>query len=129
MLAETVIRAGRTEDFVVSLFKADGKTPVVLANNDTVRLKVFRQSQPVALDLSSTASTANGSTAAIKTPGGNQVSVRFAQADTASLMLGPYRIEVDVVDANDTAGPANPIKHADWGVLHVLDAGGGTVGL
>ena len=118
---------GRTYDFTVPLYAADGTTPLVLAVNDIVRVKIGRKGDAL-LDLSSLAATTNGSRVTVTTLSPASCNVRLAQADTDALD-GAYDMEVSVVDANDT-NPAHPIKSADVGVLHVI--GGpmdGSIGL
>jgi len=54
------------------------------------------------------------------------VTVRLAQGDTSD-MEGAYDAEVLVVDDSETA-PADAIKAAEYGVLHVYPSQSGDVG-
>lgn len=126
------VRKGRTADFTVNLYEDDGSTSISLAADDHVRVKIFRRDGATPdLDLDSVAATANGSSVTIDARGTDpvaSVTVRLAQDDTSGLNLGPYSYEVSVVD-NSESSPADAIKHAETGVLNVLPAGGGDVGV
>lgn len=124
-------RLGRTEDLQITLFKADGVTPAIVQTNDVVRIKVFRGSSAPVLDLSSDGATTNGSSVVGVALPNNVVNLRLAQGDTSTILPGSYRMEIDIIDVNDVndgAGPPNPIKPCDSGVLDLLTSGGGNIG-
>jgi hypothetical protein len=108
--------AGRTYDFTVPLYQADGQA-LTLEANDVVRVKIGRGGV-TSLDFSSDEMAENDSHVTITALSPASCNVRLAQADM-ELTPGPYDIEISVVDANDTA-PGTPIKVADIGVLHVI---------
>jgi hypothetical protein len=62
----------RTRQFVIDLFEADGSTPVLIAVDDVVRIKIGANGETPSLDLSSIAPTENYSKVAF-TPGTNDV--------------------------------------------------------
>lgn len=123
---------GRTRDFTVRLFESDGTTAIVLQNDDVVRVKISRGNDLV-LDLSSVAgeSDDNGSIVLLTTPASGIVTVRIAQDDTVDLETGAYDCEVSVVDNSEpdapATGPANAIKHAQYGVMFLHPAPGGVI--
>lgn len=123
---------GRTQDFTVNLYEADGETSITMEATDEVRCKIYRRdaATPV-LDLDSVGATASGSVVTIVALGASpvaSVTVRIAQGDTSGLEPGVWSAEIDVVDDSETA-PANAIKHVESGTFHLLGSGGGDVGL
>lgn len=126
-----VVHRGRTRDFTLDLFEVDGTTPITLAADDVVRVKVYRgnAAEPI-LDLDSIAPSLAGSTVEF-TAGTNDVQLRIAQGDTSDLNPGAYDVDVDVVDNSDhmgTSPQANAVKHAETGVAHVMGAAEGEMG-
>ncbi len=122
--------AARTTDFSVSIKTSSGGY-IQLANDDVVRVKLGR-SGTVALDLDSVAATANGSRVTIDETGDgsathNSSTVRLAQGDTEDL-AGAYDCEVLLVDNSETA-PADAIKAAEYGIVHIIRSLDGDVGL
>lgn len=126
MAFEVLTDAGRTVDFTVPLYEADGTTAVVLSSGDVVRCKVGRAGTAT-LDIDSVAATANGSLVTIDTLSPASVTIRFAQGDTSSLR-GVYDVEVGMVDDSETA-PADAFKPAEQGSLAVRYTMDGDVGL
>lgn len=119
---------GRTRDFTLTLYEADGTTGVALAAEDVVRVKIGLRGATPLLDLDSVAATSNGSLVTITSIVAPAVcTLRLAQGDLSSLFPGAYDLEVSVVDDSETA-PADAIKSATQGVLHVLPSMGGDVG-
>lgn len=118
--------AGRTVDFTVPIFEADGSTVIVLTNTDVVRCKVGRGSATPDLDIDSVGALTGDSIVTIDTLDPASVTVRLAQADTAGL-LGIYDIEVSVVDDSETT-PADAIKAAEKGSIGFSPAPGGDIG-
>ena len=123
---------GRTEDVEFFLYDADD-SPLGLAVSDVVRFKLGTSEVATpALDLDSVAATTNGSVVTVNTIGSAgvtpaKVTVRFAQADTATLS-GKYYGELDVVDDSETS-PANAIKPAGQGTITFAGSMGGDIGL
>lgn len=124
MSFELLAYANRTTDFTVALFETDGTTPLVLGASDAVRCKIGRRGA-VVLDLRSGTPTANKSLVSIEHTDPASATLRLAQADTAAL-AGTYDAEVLVVDAAETQ-PANAVKAAQYGVLHVYPSQDGGV--
>lgn len=118
--------AGRTVDFTVPIFEANGTTAIVLTNTDVVRCKVGRGTATPDLDIDSVGALSGGSVVTIDTLDPASVTVRLAQADTLSLS-GIYDVEVSVVDDSETA-PADAIKAAEKGSIGFSPAPGGDVG-
>ncbi|HWB13404.1 MAG TPA: hypothetical protein VG826_29535 [Pirellulales bacterium] len=122
--------AGRDCDFTINLMLADGINPVDLESGNVVRAKLFRNGTNY-LDISSNTGedgTLVGSFFTIAEYGQNQVNLRLAAGDTATLWPGVYRLEIDVVDTGDSQGRANPTKPCDFGIVHICDNGGGATG-
>lgn len=120
----------RTQDFSISLYEADGTTGVGLESGDRVRVKIGRgDAATPTLDLVSGTATANGSKVTVNSlVSPAAITLRLAQGDLALMRLGPYDVNVLVVDDSETA-PADAIKHAQYGVLHVVGSLGGNVSL
>ena len=121
---------GRTRDHEIKLYETNGTTGIVLASTDKVRVKIFRgNNQTPDLDLVDGTVTANGSTLTIdQRTAPTTVTLRVAQADTASLPLGVYEVDVIVVDDSETA-PVDAAKPAMEGLLYLTGSGGGDLGL
>ena len=124
MSFEVVSHAGRTVDFTVPLYEADGTTSVTLDTTDVVRVQVSRAGTEV-LGLNSTNDTAHSSGITIDSRNPASCTVRFAQGDLSGLQ-GAYDVEVLVVDDSETA-PTDAAKLAEMGVLHVIPTGDGDV--
>ncbi len=127
-----IVEKRRTLDIKHLLFEDDESTSITLAETDVVRFKMGRRDgvKPD-LDLVSGVATANGSTITIEQRGpspGAEVTVRFAQADTSGLVAGPYDAEIMVVDDSEIA-PADAVKSAEFGTVHLLETMGGSVAL
>jgi len=120
-----LITKGRTRRYSFSLFESDGSTDVNIAATDNVRVKIYRGSGVTpALDIESANDTANGSGITF-TAGTNDFLLTIQQDDSDALNLGVYEMEVNLVDDSDS----DWIKHAETGVLHVIQSGGGDVDL
>jgi hypothetical protein len=128
----------RTQDFTVTLFAADGVTPLMLNVGDTLRIKIGRGDIVLpALDLDSVTPTANGSKVTITTRGtagppivGAAATLRLSQADIELLPFALYQVEIFVVDSTDqvTSG-VYADKEAQRGCLYVLGSQSGNTGL
>jgi len=130
MSFESKAYAGRTLDLTVTI-KTDSGGYLQLAADDVVRVKIGRVGA-VALDLDSVAATANGSVVTVDEVGDGSathatVTVRLAQGDLTGLR-GTYSMEILVVDNSETA-PADAVKAAEIGVLHIIPTQDGDVGL
>jgi hypothetical protein len=129
MSFEFTVTRNRTADKLVRIYEPDGVTPVVLAAADAVRFKLFRRNAATPLvDVVSTSPTASGSRLVVDSLDPATVTLRLAQGDTASIEPGVYEAEICVVDDSET-NPADAIKQAEHGVVHVLGSAGGGVGL
>lgn len=124
MSFEIIAKANRTGDYTISLYESDGTTAIVLADTDAVRIKISRAGT-VALDIESTNDTANSSGITIDTTDPAVCTLRLAQGDLSG-MQSAYDVEVLVVDDSETA-PADAIKEAETGVLHVIPTAGGDI--
>ena len=119
-------RKNRTQDFTVTLFEADGETAVVLAATDEVRFKAYkRDGDTPILDIDSIAALSGGSVLTIDTLNPASVTLRIAQGDIDDVTLGTYRFDIGVVDDSDS----DLLKHAESGILRILESGGGDIGL
>ncbi len=125
MAFEVHAYAGRTRDFTVPIFEADGTTSIALVSGDVVRCKVGRGTATPDLDIDSVAALAGGSFVTIDVLDPASVTVRLAQADTLSLS-GIYDVEVSVVDDSETA-PADAIKAAEKGSIGFSPAPAGDI--
>jgi hypothetical protein len=114
---EQAVMAGRTYDFTVPLYEVDGRTPVSLAAEDVVLVRIGRGGV-IALQVSSISETANKSLVTVTSLDPAVCNVHLAQDDLAGLR-GAYDMEVLVQDSAETA-PANASKTASVGVLHVI---------
>lgn len=114
---EQAVGAGRTYDFSIALYEADGVTPLVLATEDVVLVLIGRGGV-VSLEVTSANPTANGSSVTLTTLDPAVCNLHFAQGDMNGL-LGTYDCEVLIQDSAETA-PPNAAKTASMGVLHVL---------
>jgi len=126
---EIICQANRTTDWTIAIKTASGGY-LQLAATDVVRVKVSRAGTTI-LDLDSVAASSNGSSVTVDELGDGSttyasVTLRLAQGDTASLQ-GTYDVEVAVVDDSETT-PADAIKTAERGVLHIVPSGDGDVG-
>lgn len=121
---------GRTSDDTITLYESDGTTGIALAATDVVRFKVYRRDGSTPdLEISSIAATANGSVVTVtQTASAATATLRIAQGDTSSLIPGPYRAELLVVDDSETA-PADAVRSAEQGVALFLSSGGGNIDL
>lgn len=117
----------RTSYDTITLYESDGETGVALAATDVVRFKMYRRNNDAPdLDLDSAADTANGSGITItQTASAATATLKIAQSDTSSLIPGPYRAEIAVVDDSDS----DRIKSAEHGVVYLLGAPGGDIAL
>jgi hypothetical protein len=122
---ENAIRKKRTRAFTVTLFESDGSTAVIIAAADRVRFKIYRgDDEDPYLDILSGVAAPGGSTVT-PTPGTNSVAIVIRQGDVERLAPGAYDAEILLVDQSDT----NAAKHAETGVIHILESGGGNIGL
>ncbi|MGE3314009.1 MAG: hypothetical protein AB7O26_02755 [Planctomycetaceae bacterium] len=129
MSFEIAFARNRTVDKIVRIFEPDGITPVVLAAADAVRFKLYRRNGAAPLaDITSSAPTENGSRIIIDDLDPATVTLRLAQGDTEPIEPGIYDAEICVVDDSETA-PADAIKQAEHGVVHILGTAGGDLGL
>jgi hypothetical protein len=129
MSFEIAFARNRTADKLVRIYEPDGVTPVVLAAEDRVRFKLYRRNAATPLvDVVSTDPTPNGSRLVVDSLDPATVTLRLAQGDTAAIEPGIYDAEICVVDDSETA-PADAIKQAEHGVVHVLGTAGGGIGL
>lgn len=129
MSFEISVPRNRTADKIVRIFEPDGVTPVVLVPADGVRFKMYRRdgAQPL-IEVVSGLPTENGSRIIVDSLDPATVTLRIAQGDTTLLDPGVYDAEICVVDDSETA-PADAIKQAEHGVVHLLGTAGGDVGL
>lgn len=120
----TVVR-GRTRDFSGTLYESDETTPITPDTGSVVRFKAGRRNlaTPV-LEISSVAANANGSVMTLDISTGAWT-MKIAQGDTAELLPGPYEAEIALVDSGDD----DLIKSAEQGVLNILPALAGDIGL
>ena len=129
MAFELFFYKNRRSDEVVSLYQDDGTTSASLQASDVVRFKMYRRDQATpTLDLDSVAATANGSIVTVDELGLEptaQATITVMSADIASVALGPYTAEIVVVDDSASDEP----RLVDSGVVHILQSGGGDVGL
>lgn len=116
----------RSTQHVVTLFEADGTTPVILASGDKVRFKMFRRdgSTPE-LDIDNVGALSGGSIIVVDDLDPATITLTVAQGDIDETELGTWRGEIDVVDVSDS----NRIKHAESGFCFVTETGGGEIGL
>lgn len=129
MSFEVKAYANRTFDFTIALKTKSGGY-LQLQAGDVVRVKIGRVGT-VELDLDSVAATSNGSLVTVDELGDGSathasVTVRLAQGDLTG-MQGSYDVEALVVDDSET-NPADAIKAAEYGCLHVLPSMDGDVG-
>ena len=122
--------SGSTREHEIKLYETNGTTGIGLASTDKVRVKIFRgNNQTPDLDLVDGTVTANGSTLTIdQRTAPTTVTLRVAQADTASLPLGVYEVDIIVIDDSETA-PVDAAKQAMGGLLYLTGSGGGNLGL
>lgn len=106
----------RTADEVVTFYDADGNE-IAMAGSDKVRIKIGIPGRTPVLDIVSGTPTANGSTASAANPS----DVHFDQSDT-NTTPGVYEIEASIVD-----GGTGKIKHAESGVLQIIETQDGGV--
>lgn len=121
---------GRTRDHQIVLYETNGSTGIVLAATDVLRVKIFRgNNQTPALDIFDVSDLANSSGITItQRTAPATATLRITQADTASLPLGVYEVDIIVVDDSETA-PADAAKQAMSGLLYLTGSGGGDLGL
>lgn len=127
MAFQQTIYKGRSVKITVTLYQSDGTTGVALEATDVVRVKIYKRGQATpSVDIDSVGASANGSVFtidSISSPANGTLTV--AQGDTSNLDPGVYRCEISVVDDSDS----DRIKHAESGVIYLVDTGGGDVGL
>lgn len=115
---EVKIIAGRDDDFSGTLEDSTGAAIAITAGSD-VLFKAFRGAGATPdLDLNGT-QTANGSVTGFTAGSGAGIgtyTVKFNKGDTSALTPGAYQAEVLLVDAGDSSR----VKHADYGVLHII---------
>jgi len=123
---EVFVIRGRTSYDVITLYEADDNG-LTLNSGDVVRFKAWRRNAATPdLDIDSAAALSGGSVVQVnQTASAAVVTLLVAQGDTEGLGVGAYDAEVSVVDSGDS----NRIKVAEQGILHVLDSGGGDLGL
>ncbi len=102
----------RTADEQITFYDVDGEE-IVIANGDKVRIKIGRPGELPLLDIVSGTPLAGSS----QVSAANPATLRLAQDDTADLQPGHYELEASIVDHADS----DFIKHAESGVLHLLD--------
>jgi hypothetical protein len=126
--------AGRTETLIwdAKIVASDGRTQEAMAANDHVRFKLCatQDGTPV-LDLSSGATTANGSTCTIDDRGSAVAlaigTVKLARDDTKDL-TGIHFWELLLVDMSESANPPLRDKIICRGTLNFIDEQQGAIG-
>lgn len=132
-IGEVEAVAGRTIDYDWEAYEGDGRTPIAIAVDDTVRFKLCAtENGTPTLDLTSTAATVAGSRVTITTLGVAGTipasgTVRLAQADTAAL-TGKKYWELILVDNSETA-PADAAKPICYGTMVFKVTQGGPITL
>lgn len=129
------LEAGRTCDYVFSLYQPSGK-PAAIPANSAARFKLCATADDATplLDIDSVAPLTGKSVVTINSQGVQDVSparvtVRFAQDDTKDFEPGAeYFGELGVVDASET-DPLNAFKRAGYGPVTIKPSPGGDVGL
>lgn len=125
MSFELALTRNRTFDYSGTITDANG-TAVTFAADDVLRFKLYRRDAATpALEVDNVA-TANGSVTVLSTDG--DYTLRIAQADTASLVTGPWEAELMVSDNSETS-PADAAKHVEHGTVHILGAPAGDIGV
>jgi len=114
------------------LYKGDG-TPFELASSpaDVVRAKIWLLEGQIALDMSSSAATANGSVITIDVLGTDgvtpaEVIMTIDNDDAAALAQDSYNFEIGLVDNSQTNDPYEVIAR---GKVLVVGSPGGNLGL
>jgi len=95
-------RQGRTADYTITLYLADGSTAFNLASGDRVLIRIGRNSESPDLEIDSETDTANGSGASF-TAGQNTVNVTLAEGDAEDLRTGANDADIIVVDASEAS--------------------------
>lgn len=108
----------RTTRHEITLTTASGSLVTINAD-DVIRLKVGNDDATPLLDLDSAGASGNGSSLTRANP----TEFRFAQGDTDAIKPGTYNVEVAVYVPTD----GGALKHAEKGVLTVIDTQGGDV--
>jgi hypothetical protein len=113
-----IAHRGRDVNFSLDLFESDGETPIVLAIEDQVLVKIGRDNgdDPI-LDCNSATPLATASVVSFSA-GGSAVTFRLAASETAGLSPGAYVVEVDLIDSADD----DAFQWVQSGVLSVLDS-------
>jgi hypothetical protein len=117
---------GRTQDFAGTVYEDDGTTAVTGSAVGTVlRFKAYRRNgaTPI-LDLDSIGAASGGSILTFDRTTG-AYTLKIAGGDTAGLPPLVYDAELSLVDTGDS----DRIKSVEYGVLNLLEAPGGDIGL
>ena len=111
---EVRIETGRKASFSGTLLDATGAAISITAGSK-IYCKIYRGIGATPdLDISSSA-LSGGSITSFTAGTGNYTVTIFA-ADSANLIPGAYCVDIDLVDAGDSGA----IKHAQFGVMHVI---------
>lgn len=124
---------GRTSYHDISITDDEGNL-VIPADDDVVRLKIGAQGSTPLFEVGSDEESDNGSwlhNEADETEG-RTTQLRFDGADVATLKAGLYDCEAGIVDADDEGGddgltPA--FKHAEMGIISIIETQTGDTGL
>lgn len=111
---------GRSTRFAATLTDNNGDVAAI-GSSDAIRLKIGKAGETPALDLSTAAATANGSSMTLANP----TTILLAQGDMAALSPGVYDAEMAVVDDSDE----DRIKHVQRGMFVLHNTQGGGTGL
>ena len=109
---------GRDDDFQGLLEDATGVAISITPGSD-ILVKIYRGSPATPdLDISSTPLVGGSNTSFISGSGTGKgtYTLQLFAADMTGLTPGTYDVQVDLVDSGDSYR----LKHADYGVLHLL---------
>lgn len=109
-------RQGRSAEYTITLYLADGSTAFNLAANDQVLFKIGRNSDSPDLEIDSDSDTANGSGMTF-TAGQNTVNLTLAEGDAAGLETGAHDADIVVVDASEDSSVRE--RHAQSGMVFI----------